>query len=220
MLSQLPASLREHAAAAQAKFPKAAASGEKLASAIEGNRLEPMAKSATDQMLAADGEQGAQMAQRLEQAMAKLFGQCCNGNGQGDELDQYLKLSLGGSGRKSFSQMKQCRKFGNGQFPAMGMGRGQGQGSGYSMNSSNQVPVLGNEQFSPNGPKQSAKMAGPSGPSNGLANGAQRPTLLDQPDVMKGLNPVDRQSDATQSEGTIDQYRALVDEYFKNITHQ
>jgi hypothetical protein len=38
------------------------------------------------------------------------------------------------------------------------------------------------------------------------------------PDVMKGLNPVNRQSAAVSSETVIEEYNDLVDSYFKAIT--
>ena len=37
-------------------------------------------------------------------------------------------------------------------------------------------------------------------------------------DVMKGLNPVNRQSGAVASETVLEEYSALVDNYFKAIT--
>ena len=38
------------------------------------------------------------------------------------------------------------------------------------------------------------------------------------PDVLQGLNPVNRQSDAVSSETVIQEYQDLVDSYFKAIT--
>lgn len=219
-LEQLPAALREHAQAAHATFPKAAASGDKLADAIEKGRLESLAKSATGSMLDGDGEQGALQAQHLETEMRNLFGQC-NGSGQGssDELDQYLKLTLSSGNGKSFAQMRQCRKFGpnSGEFP--GMGKGSGEDSGYSMNAEQQPPVLGNEQFNPKGPERSSRMSGNGVQAGGLATGAPPAPQMDSPEVMKGVNPADRQSGAVHSEGAIEEYRSVVEEYFKTITH-
>jgi hypothetical protein len=220
VLDQLPALLREHAKAGAGKFPKAATSADDLADALEDGRFEAMARSATAKMLDGDGEQGALLAQRLETEMRKLFGQC-TGSGEGDskELDQYLSLTLGSGNGQSFGQMRKCRKLGlnSGEFP--GMGQGIGEGSGYSMNSEPQAPVLGNEQFNPKGPKQSSKMSGNGNEPGGLATEGTPAPQMDAPDVMKGLNPADRQSGAVHSEGAIEEYRSVVDEYFKNITH-
>lgn len=54
----------------------------------------------------------------------------------------------------------------------------------------------------------------------GLASGGPAAPQMDAPDVMKGVNPADRKSGAVQSEGDIEEYRSVVDQYFKTITHQ
>ncbi len=222
-LAQLPALLRQHATAADAQFPKAATSGRMLADAIENGRFEPLAEMATNKMLDGDGEQGSLLAQRLEEQMRNLFGQC-NGSGQTDssELDQYLHLTLGSKNGQSFAQMRECLKGGinPGHFPGMAMGQGSGASSGYSMNSMPQPQVLGNEQLNPNGPKQSSPMSGNGMEPGGLASGAEAAPQMDSPDVMKGLNPQNRQSGAVHSEGSMDEYQPIVDEYFKDITHR
>jgi hypothetical protein len=223
ILDQLPSSLRAHADAARKTFPKAASSADQLADAIENARFEPLARAATGMMLDGNGQQGALLAQRLESDMRNLFGQC-NGSGQTDssELDQYLKLTLNGGNGQSFAQMRQCRKFGlnSGHFPGMGLGHGYGQASGYSMTSESQAPVLGNEQFDPKGPRQSSKLSSNGMQSGGPASGALAAPRMDTPDMMKGVNPADRQSGAVQSESDIEEYRSIVDQYFKTITHQ
>jgi hypothetical protein len=40
----------------------------------------------------------------------------------------------------------------------------------------------------------------------------------DKPDVLKGLNPVNRQSGSVASEAVIEEYSDLVDSYFQTIT--
>jgi hypothetical protein len=221
-LAQLPGALREHAKAAQGKFPKAADSGQQLADAMENGRFEQLASSATGKMLDGDGEQGALLSQRLESEMRNLFGQC-KGSGQGssDELDQYIKLNLGGDSGQSFAQMRRCLKAGPnpGRFPGMGRGEGQGDESGYSMSAAPDVSVLGNEQFNPKGPRQNSKMSGNGAQATGLPASGLAAPQMDSPDVLKGLNPADRQSGPVHSEGAIEQYRSIVDEYFKSITH-
>ncbi len=223
ILEQLPASLRAHADAAHATFPKAASSADQLADAIENARFEPLAHSATDKMLDGDGEQGALLAQRLASDMRGLFGQC-NGSGQTDssEIDQYLKLTLNGGNGQSFAQMRECLKFGmgSGHFPGMGLGHGTGQASGYSMTSQPQSPVLGNEQITPNGPKQSSKLSANGMQSAGPGSGDTAASRMDTPDTIKNVNPTDRQSGAVQSESDVGEYRSIVDQYFKTITHQ
>lgn len=222
-LNALPAQLREHADAAQEKFPKAAASGRALAEAIEKNRLAGLAQSATEKMLGGDGEQSALLAQRLEKDMARLFSQSRSGgqqSEQSDELDQFLKPMMSGAGARSLGQMEECRKFGLGQspFPRMSKSPGQGQGSGYSMNSSAQPTVMGNEQLTPKGPKKSSKTS-----ANGAQSGENAATAAatlrnDPPDVMTGLHPEDRKTGAISTESAVEEYHEVVDEYFKTIT--
>jgi hypothetical protein len=224
MLDLLPERLREHAEAAEEKFPKAAESGRELAQEIERMRLAPMAADATGRMLAADGEQSAQLSRRLEQDMARLFAQC-QGNQpgeSGDELDQFLQLSFGGQPGQSLEQMQMCRKLGlqGGLFPRMGRGKGQGTGTGYSQTTSPQLAVLGNEQQVPKGPKESSSKAGAnSGAGRGTA-GQGLASSPEKPEVLKGLNPGDRRSDAVTGESSIEPYRDVVDEYFKAITRR
>lgn len=222
-LSALPAQLREHAAAAEKKFPKAARSGRALADAIEKNRLSGLAQSATEKMLAGDGEQSALLAQRLEKDMARLFGQSRNegqSSGQSDELDQFLKPMLSGGGAQSLGQMVECRKFGLGQspFPRMSKSPGQGNGSGYSMNSSAQPTVMGNEQLTPKGPKKSSKTSANGSQSGENAASAAAALRNDPPDVMTGLHPEDRKTGAISTESAVEEYHEVVDQYFKAIT--
>ncbi len=221
-LEALPARLREKSEAAKKEFPKACASAEKLADAIERERMAASAGAATERMLEGDGAQGALLARRLEQDMAKLFSQCQGGNCPGgDELDDYLKLRLPGNKGQSFAQMCKSLKGGDGngsgRFPRMGRGRGQGDGSGYSMSTGQQPSVMGNEG-SPKGDSSAQRMTGAGGHGHGTGEGASPAVQLDRPDVMKGLNPADRHSDAVPGESSVDEYRALVDEYFKKIT--
>ncbi len=217
-LQQLPSRLREKAAAAKDKFPKACKSAEALADAIEQERLASSAGAATGRMLEGDGAQGASLARRLEQDMAKLFGKCEGGQGEAsDALDDYLKLTLSGGKGQSFEQMRKSRKSGLGRgFPQLGRGNAPGTGSGYSMNSGQQPPIMGNEA-SPKGDSSAQQTNAQSG--NGSPSAGSVPTSqLDDPDVMKGLNPTDRRSDAVPGESSLDEYRTLVDEYFKKIT--
>ena len=53
--------------------------------------------------------------------------------------------------------------------------------------------------------------------AGGLAGGAGS-TDVDKSDVMKGLNPVNRQSGAVSSETVIEEYNDVVENYFKAIT--
>jgi hypothetical protein len=222
VLDQLPDQLRQKAAQAEKTFPKAAQSGRDLAEAIEDARMSGIASSASQRMLDGEGERSAQMARRLEEEMSKLIAKCdgqCPGQ-PGNELDEYLRLSSGKSPGKSLSQMQQCRKMSlaSGMIPKKGRGKGQGQGDGYSQNSSPQMSVLGNEKLAQRGPKESASKPGTGAASGPGSAGIALPGEALQGDVLKGLNPLDRQSAAIPSEGSVEAYRPVVDEYFKAIT--
>src|SRR6185437_64155 len=119
-LDQLRDQLKTDAAAAEKLFPKAAQSGRDLADKIGQNRLKPLADQAAGQMLAGNGEQSFDTADRLRGEMEKMFGQCQSGNcPNAGELDNYLRLQKMTPG-STFAQMARSRKF--------GLGKGQGDG--------------------------------------------------------------------------------------------
>jgi hypothetical protein len=217
-LDQLQQKLREDAKAAEKLFPKAAQSGRDLAGQIGEHRLEPLAEQATGQMLAGAGDQSFQLADRLRGEMEKLFSQCQGGNcPSGNELDSYLRLQRMNPGN-NFAQMSRSRKFGfgNGRGQAGGTGEGQAGTSGYAAVDGSTLNVMGNESSVRNGnavARQSSRYGKGAG---ALAAGSRGEP--GNPDVMKGLNPVNRQSGAVASETVIEEYNNLVDSYFKAIT--
>jgi hypothetical protein len=76
--------------------------------------------------------------------------------------------------------------------------------------------VLGNESMSHNG-NAAARQSSKNGKGTATQDSENR-GQPGHPDVMKGLNPVNRQSGAVSSETVIEQYSDLVDSYFKAIT--
>lgn len=217
-LGQLQQKLRADAAAAQKNFPKAAQSGADLANQIDAHRMEPLAGEATNSMLEGAGDESFELADRLRGEMAKLYGECHGGNcPNSGELDTYLKL-LNMPPGNNFAQMSRSRKFGLGK----GMSQGQGQGAGmmgtagYVAMDGETVDVLGNEPLSSNS-SQAARQSSRYGKGAALMKGAGR-DLPEQPDAVKGLNPVNRQSAPDTSETLIEQYDSVVDSYFKAIT--
>ena len=62
-------------------------------------------------------------------------------------------------------------------------------------------------------PRQSSRFGKGAGALAGNGNGD-----AGQPDAMKGLNPVNRQSAAVSSETVIEEYNDVVENYFKAIT--
>lgn len=214
-LVQLRGKLGDDAVAAQKLFPKAARSGQDLADQIGENLMVPLAEQATGQMLAADGQQSFQLADRLRLAMEKLFSESQGGNcPSGDELDTYLQLERMNPGG-NFAQMAMSRKFGLGYGIGQASGAGAGT-SGYAVQDGSNMAVLGNESSASSG-----NAAAP--PSDRFGKGAGALTAggkghAGNPDVLKGLNPVNRHSAANSPEAVIDEYNDVVDSYFKAIT--
>jgi hypothetical protein len=217
-LDQLRDQLRNDSAAADKLFPKAAQSGRELPDKIGANRLKPLADQAAGQMLAGNGEQSYDTAERLRGEMEKMFGQCQSGNcPNADELDSYLRLQKMNPGN-TFNQMARSRKFGLGQGQSEGdEGEGQSGKSGYAMTDGSNMKVLGNETSAHNSNKGSAHQSSRFGKGGGAAlAGGQGQTI--EPDTIKGLNPVNRQSSAVSSESVIEEYNDVVENYFKTIT--
>lgn len=226
-LRQLPERLRADAAACEGNFPKAAESGRQLADAIEQGRLGATAESAVNRMLQAQGKEGAALSRRLAEQMAALLSQCEGGEGEmQQQLDRYLqgRMPAGSGAGQSWEQMRQSRKFGlqgQGDSPLSAMGHGRaGQGaasSGYSVPGNNPPPVLGAEPAAAQ-TGQAASRAGAGQGGDGRGEGGAPAVQTGEEQVLKGTNPVDRQSGATPGELGADEYRALVDEYFKQLT--
>jgi hypothetical protein len=217
-LKEVHDKLRSDAYAAEEKFPKASDSAHDIADTMEDLRLQMHAGNATEAMLQARGDQSAQLAQRVSDELSKLFSEC-KGQGQGmsNEMDSYLSLSRGMNPGRNFQQMMQSRKYGTGSQSG-GFGRGQtgmGGESGYAMSAQPESPVLGNESKIQN---SKASRPGSKGHSQMKADAEPISSTTEKADATKGIQPVDRQSDAVQVESPIEQYSDLVEKYFKAIT--
>ncbi|AHF94748.1 hypothetical protein OPIT5_25320 [Opitutaceae bacterium TAV5] len=226
VLDLLPDRLRRHADAASEKFPKASGSARALADAIEQNRLSTLGQTSTSRMLAGDGEGSALLSRRLEEEMAALMGQCnaCGGDAA-DALDQYLRPTFGSgrTARASFEQMRKSRKLTmpGGAFAGLGNAQAQGDGSGggYSIAADNTLPpVLGNEPAATGDAARESPYSGDGNHPAPPGAGASPALPTGDASIMKNLNPTDRQSDAIPSESTVEEYRELVEEYFRAIT--
>jgi hypothetical protein len=96
------------------------------------------------------------------------------------------------------------------------MGEGMMGTSGYAVMGGSSMDVLGNESSTHNG-NAAARQSSRSGKGAGaLAAGGRGG--VGNPDVMKGLNPVNRNSAAANSESVIEEYNDVVENYFKAIT--
>jgi hypothetical protein len=211
-LNRLQGQLNDDAKAAENLFPKAARSGNDLAGQIGDSLMESLAREATGHMLAGDGEQSFQLADRLRGEMEKLFSECHGGDEpSGDELDSYLQLHMMSPGN-NFAQMSLSRKFGFGQ----GSGVGAMGSSGYAVMDGSNPQVLGNETFA-----SDSNAASPQSRRFGKGVGPLADDVRGEaanPDVLNGLNPDNRHSAANSSEADIEEYNDVVDNYFKAIT--
>lgn len=211
--------LAEDGAAAMGKFPKAGQSAQDLAQKMKDLRLSSHAASAMDAMLGGRGAQSAQLAQKLSDEMAKMFSEC-NGScpNVSNELDQYMQIQRGMKPGNNFKQMMQSRKFGSGTKPGFGTGQGQtgpdGQG-GYAMEAAPEAPVLGNESR-PNDSR--SRRAGDKGMNKQAPEMNKSGTAVNESDVLKETQSSARDSEAAPGESSFEQYRELVERYFKSIT--
>ena len=121
----------------------------------------------------------------------------------------------------NFAQLSQCRKFGFGQGQGQGMGQGMGMGpsgsSGYAIAGAPALGIIGHEPNAMGG-NASALASDPVGRGSGLGEGVIGVTQTGEPDVLRDLNPVARESGAVASDSVSDEYQDLVAEYFEAIT--
>ena len=207
----------EDGKAAMEKFPKAGQSAQDIAQKMGDLKLQTLANQTTGEMLAGHGGNGAQLAENLRGQMEKLFSQC-QGEGQsmGNELDQYLSIQRGMKPGNSFQQMMQCHKFGSGSKSGTGE-QGDGGHDGYAVISGPNPNVLGNEAL----PSETDKAdTDGNGKAKAKPSDANPEVALDKGDVVHDVNPVNRESEAVQSETIIQQYGDIVEKYFKAITKE
>jgi hypothetical protein len=221
-LDALARKLLQDAAAAEELFPKAARSGRDFAEKMEELRLSPLARQTTSQMLAGKGDRSYRMAERLREEMEKFFSDCSECRGEGsDELDSYLSLTRSMNPAQNFAQMARSRKFGSGKGRGFGFGFGEGTGasgsSGFATLNANSMSVMGNER-SPSQGSATTRESSRQGRGTALKSSQISKLDLEKADVLKDLNPVDRQSAAVNSETGLDEYTELVDTYFKALT--
>ena len=220
-LKQLADDLREHADAAQEKFPQAAASARELAASVGSGQLTALARRASANMLAGDGPRSYDSAEALRDAMSKLFHDTEQGQGtRRGELDQYLRLQRGRNTGNTFNQMSQCRKAGFGRGGQRGQGQGQGSEGeggldGYSTGVSQSFGVLGGENLNggqPGHPSASGSRG------NARAAGPGQRTDADRADAPGSTNATNRNTDGVRSENPMEDYRDAIDAYFNTIT--
>jgi hypothetical protein len=180
-------------------------------------KFQTLENQSTHEMLDGNGHDGAQLAENLRGEMEKLFSQCkAKESGMEDELDQYLSIQRGMNPGRSFKQMLQSHKFGSGQQSGHSSDSDGGR-DGYALSADQEPNVLGNEAL----PKESDRAkANGQGRNKATPDGAKPEVALDKNDVVHGVNPLNRESEAVQGETIIQQYNDLVDQYFKAITKE
>ena len=151
VLGRLQDKLRDDAKAAEKLFPKAAQSGRDLADKSSERRLHPLAEQATSQMLAGNGDQSFNLADRLRGEMEKMFGECQGGNCPSrDELDSLFAIAAHESRQQFRPDVAQPEISASARAAA---GQRQGEGamgtSGYAVMDGRAMNVMGNESIRP-----------------------------------------------------------------------
>ncbi|EDY17795.1 hypothetical protein CfE428DRAFT_4534 [Chthoniobacter flavus Ellin428] len=212
-LDALEQKLWEDGKATKEKFPKAAESAQSIADKMGDLKLQMLANQTSREMVNGNGGGAAALAENLRSEMARLFSQCQAQDGpMSNELDQYLGFQHGMKPGMNFRQMMQCHKFGSGLTGSMG--QGYSGRNGFAIISGQNPHVLGNEAL----PGNAAKVQKNGDTKGRMPQNAGQSVTLDKSDVVHDLNSVNRESEAVQSETIIQQYRGLVEEYFKALT--
>ncbi|HEY3901797.1 MAG TPA: hypothetical protein VGM54_24505 [Chthoniobacter sp.] len=216
-LDELEQKFWEDGATAKEKFPKAAESAQDIAQRMGDLKFQTLANLTTREMLSGNGSNGAHLSENLRGEMEKLFSECKSKSPDMEsELDQYLKIQRGLNPGNTFRQMMQSHKFGSGYKPGVGE-QGNGGRDGFAVTADQNPNVLGNEALPSNSDKADR---GGNGKNKAPSDATKPDVALDKNDVVQGVNPVNRESEAVQSETVIQQYHDLVDQYFKAITKE
>lgn len=221
-LLEIAKQLREKADAAEDLYPEAAGDARNIADAIEDAGLPVMADQASRSMLATRSGESHDRAESLRAAMEKMMPECqsCQG-GMDGEFAQRLSLARSMLAGKTFAQMAMCKKFGLGK-----VGQGQGMGSGGiggmmaagSSSPGQQRSLLGGETRLGRRDKPASatsskgQASGPESPGASLAQEAATGTA-DQ------VTSASRPSTAATSDAAAEEYRDVVDAYFRKLTN-
>jgi hypothetical protein len=215
-LKALTQKLRDDAKEAEAQFPKASSSAQSMADNMEQLRLSHLANQSTESMLAAQGQQSNQRSERLRSEMESLCSDCQGGEGESsNEADGYLTAKKNLNPGKTMQQMKSSQKFGNKPGKGKGKGKGEGEGqSGGTLAEASRFDVFGNESLLQQ-PMSYRKGNRNAAPGTSLAENSNNPEA--QKDKRRGLDPSRHATEAMGAESVADEYRTIVDQYFKAI---
>ncbi len=221
-LQEIAKELREKADVAEQAFPEAAQDARDIADKIEDAGLDTQAERASRSMLAARGQESHDRAENLRQDMEKMMPECKNCQpGMSGEFAQRLSLARSMLAGNTFEQMAMCRKFGT----SKGMGKGQGMGQGgaggmmASGNSTNQPQksLLGGESKLGRRDKKESATA-----SRGQSEGTPSPgaSLAGDPNNRDSgtITTSNRTSTEAARDAAAEEYRDLVEAYFRKLT--
>ncbi len=217
-LEELAKKLREDADKAEENYPEAAQDARDIADAMEKANLAPMADTSAKTMLAGRGPESHDRAENLRAEMEALMGECseCKG-GAGKEFAARLKLMRSMMAGNTFSQMSQCRK------PGIGKGEGfAGMGAGGRMAMGGTMPgqsksLLGGESVL--GRQEGGQSVNA---SDAVAQAKAAPPGTDategNPGARDGIRPEPVSASSLNGEAALDDYRGVVDAYFRRLT--
>ncbi|HWB02298.1 MAG TPA: DUF4175 family protein [Verrucomicrobiales bacterium] len=216
-LEEITKKLREDADKAQENYPEAAQDAREIADAIEKANLPPLADTSAKTMLTGRGAESHDRAEHLRSEMEKLMSQCgdCQG-GACKEFNARLKLMRSMMAGDTFSQMSQCRKFGFGKNPG---GAGMGSGGMMAMGTSQpgqQQSLLGGESML--GHRQGGQSVNSSNAVAQMKSPPGAETAADATAARTGINAETTASTSLNGEAALDDYRAVVDAYFRRLT--
>ena len=217
--------LREGAERAREEFPKSAQEANDIADKIEKANLPSLTDSASSTMLAGKPQPSDAKAQRVKEEMEKLSSSCsqCQG-GMGGEFSLQLQLMQQMMAGNTFSQMSQCQKF------SLGTGKGMGVG----LQGSGMMGMGGQNGMGFSQPMQNMSMLG--GASDLLGDDASKADdsadglALDERPLNADLEKADgkakgveversiRPSKSANGEITIEEYKDIVEAYFRKLT--
>lgn len=220
-LEEIVKALLEGADNAEDLYPQAADDARKIADQIRAANLSSLADASSRTMQNGRGPQSHQQAEHLRAEMEKLMSECqaCQGGGEG-EFEQRLSLMRGMAAGNTYSQMAQCQNFGFGQSQGLSMGSGSGMGGmmgmGQAMPGQQSRSLLGGES-----------MLGRREGANAEGKQDVNPTDLDDENLVvkrpgdgggQGATRATRPSESSVGDLFSDEYRDLVEAYFRKLT--
>jgi hypothetical protein len=168
-------------------------------------------------MLSGRGPESHDRAEHLRSEMEKLMSECGDCKGEAcNEFAMRLKLSRSMLAGDTFSQMSKCRKFGFGKNQGFGgMGSGGMMAMGTTQPGQSQTLLGGESMLGRREGGQSVNT------SDGLAQikpPAGSETAAEAAGARTGINAETAVSSSLSGEAALDDYRTVVDAYFRRLT--